>query len=71
MNIISDAKIAAAIFWDTGNAFFAGEDIDLSHGAGVGLHLNLPFGVFRFDVANALSKPDRPWRVHVTLRPDL
>ena len=64
-------EIAAAIFWDTGNAFFAGEDIDLAHGAGVGLHLNLPFGVFRFDVANALSEPDRPWRVHITLRPDL
>jgi len=64
-------EVAAAIFWDTGNAFFAGDDIDLSHGAGVGLHLNLPFGMFRIDVANALSKPDRPWRLHVTLRPDL
>jgi len=64
-------EIAAAVFWDTGNAFFAGDAINLEHGAGVGLHLNLPFGVFRFDVANALSKPDRPWRLHITLRPDL
>lgn len=63
--------IGAAIFWDAGNAFFADDAIELAHGAGVGLHLNLPFGVFRFDVANALSKPDRPWRLHVTLRPDL
>lgn len=63
--------IGAAVFWDAGNAFFAGDAIQLSHGAGVGLHLNLPFGVFRFDVANALSKPDRPWRFHITLRPDL
>jgi len=64
-------EIAAAVFWDTGNAFNAGNPLQLAHGAGVGLHLNLPFGVFRFDVANALSKPDRPWRLHVTLRPDL
>lgn len=64
-------EIGAAVFWDTGNAFFAGDAIKLAHGAGIGLHLNLPFGVFRFDVANALSKPDRPWRVHITLRPDL
>ena len=64
-------EIGVAAFWDTGNAFFAGDGIKLAHGAGVGLHLNLPFGVFRFDVANALSKPDRPWRVHITLRPDL
>jgi len=63
--------IGAAVFWDTGNAFFAEDAIQLAHGAGIGLHLNLPFGVFRFDVANALSKPDRPWRLHVTLRPDL
>jgi translocation and assembly module TamA len=64
-------EIGVAVFWDSGNAFFAGDAINLEHGAGVGLHLNLPFGVFRFDVANALSKPDRPWRLHVTLRPDL
>ena len=63
--------IGAAVFWDAGNAFFAGDAMQLSHGAGIGLHLNLPFGVFRFDVANALSKPDRPWRFHLTLRPDL
>jgi translocation and assembly module TamA len=64
-------QIAGAVFWDTGNAFFFGEPVELAHGAGVGLHLNLPFGVFRLDVANALSKDDRPWRLHVTLRPDL
>ncbi|GMR05803.1 MAG: autotransporter assembly complex family protein [Gammaproteobacteria bacterium] len=63
--------IGAAVFWDAGNAFFDGDPIQLVHGAGVGLHLNLPFGVFRIDVANALSKPGRPWRLHVTLRPDL
>jgi len=63
--------IGAAVFWDAGNAFFDGDAIQLAHGAGVGLRLNLPFGVFRIDVANALSKPDRPWRLHVTLRPDL
>lgn len=63
--------IGVAVFWDAGNAFFAEDAIELVHGAGVGLRLNLPFGVFRFDVANALSKPGRPWRLHVTLRPDL
>jgi translocation and assembly module TamA len=63
--------IGAAVFWDTGTAFFADEALQLAHGAGVGLRLNLPFGVVRFDVANALSKPDRPWRLHVTLRADL
>jgi translocation and assembly module TamA len=63
--------IGAAVFWDAGTAFFADEAFQVAHGAGVGLHLNLPFGVFRLDVANALSKPDRPWRLHITLRPDL
>jgi translocation and assembly module TamA len=63
--------VGAAVFWDAGDAFFADDAMQISHGAGVGLHLNLPFGVFRFDVANALSKPDRPWRFHITLRPDL
>ncbi len=63
--------VGAAVFWDAGTAFFADDAVQLAHGAGVGLRLKLPFGVFRIDVANALSKPDRPWRLHVTLRPDL
>jgi translocation and assembly module TamA len=29
-----------------------------------------PVGNIRLDIANAVSEPDRPWRIHFTLGPD-
>lgn len=60
----------AAIFWDKGNAM-DNLDTPLERGAGVGLRWKSPVGPIRFDVAWALSKPDRPWRLHINFGPDL
>ena len=59
-----------AVFYDAGNAFNT-VPFDLKRGAGVGLRVRLPFGLIRFDLAQALDEPGRPWRVHFTIGPDL
>ncbi len=61
---------SVAAFYDAGNAF---DDInvDLKHGAGVGVRMMLPFGQIRLDVASALSEEDKPWRVHLSVGADL
>ncbi|MCW8959457.1 MAG: autotransporter assembly complex protein TamA, partial [Gammaproteobacteria bacterium] len=63
-------KWSGALFFDTGNAFtdYNGE---LERGAGIGLRRRLPIGWLRIDVAQAISREDRPWRLHLTLGPDL
>lgn len=60
----------AAVFLDEGNAFNT-SDFTLNQGAGVGLRYKLPFGVIRVDVAQAISLPSRPWRLHLTIGPEL
>lgn len=60
-----------AVFVDQGNAFNSTGDFDLSRGAGVGLRYKLPFGVIRADAAAAVSEPDTPWRLHITIGPEL
>jgi len=60
----------AAVFWDGGNAFDARGD-PMIQGAGVGVRYVLPIGMVRVDVAQAISEPDKPWRVHITIGPDL
>jgi translocation and assembly module TamA len=59
-----------ALFYDAGNAFNK-VPIDVKRGAGVGLRWRLPFGLIRLDVAQALSEPGHPWRVHFTIGPEL
>lgn len=63
-------KWSAAIFFDTGNAFddYTGR---FEQGAGIGLRRRLPIGWLRIDVAQAITKEDRPWRLHINLGPDL
>jgi len=63
-------KWAAAIFIDAGNAI---NDLDdkLARGAGFGVRWRSPIGPVRLDLANALSRDDRPWRLHITIGPDL
>ena len=60
----------AAAFMDIGNAFDNIEE-PFERGTGVGVRLKLPIGMVRVDYALALSNPDRPWRIHVTIGPDL
>lgn len=60
----------AALFVDGGNAFDGLRD-DLALGAGVGLRWVSPVGPLRVDLAVAVSEPERPLRLHITLGPDL
>jgi translocation and assembly module TamA len=63
-------RTSVAAFYDAGNAFNS-DDYDPQAGAGVGLRWKTPIGAIRLDVAQALSKDSRPWRLHLTLGPDL
>ena len=59
-----------ALFYDAGNAI---DDMNdrLERGAGVGLRWQSPVGPVRIDVASAISREDNPWRLHITIGPDL
>lgn len=59
-----------ALFIDSGNAINKLTDT-LERGAGAGLRWQSPIGPLRFDVASAITRPDKPWRLHITLGPDL
>lgn len=63
-------KWSAAVFFDAGNAFAEYNGV-LEEGVGVGLRRRLPIGWLRIDVAQAITDEDRPWRLHITLGPDL
>jgi len=39
--------------------------------AGIGLHWFLPVGTLRLDLASAFLDPDRPWRIHLSIGPDM
>ena len=59
-----------AVFTDTGNAF---DDFDepLARSSGFGLRYQTPVGPLRVDLANAWSEPSNPWRLHISIGPDL
>ncbi len=59
-------KWRAALFLDGGNVF--DDEFDKAmKGAGIGLRRVLPIGTLRIDVAEAISDPERPWRLHLTM----
>jgi translocation and assembly module TamA len=60
----------AAIFFDAGNAVNDLDD-DLEEGAGFGLRWKSPIGAIRFDLASAISREGKPWRLHINIGPDL
>ncbi|MFV2055593.1 MAG: autotransporter assembly complex family protein [Thiohalomonadales bacterium] len=60
----------AAIFYDAGSAFNDVKD-PLSIGIGTGIRYKLPIGMLRVDYALAYSEENRPWKIHVTVGPDL
>lgn len=64
------SNVALALFFDAGNAFDTGE-FDVKRGAGVGLRWRTPIGAIRVDLAQALDKTGTPWRLHLTVGPDL
>lgn len=62
---------SVAAFMDLGNAYDPDQDNHLATGAGFGVRWQSPVGAVRFDLASAVSEPGRPWRIHVTIGPDL
>ena len=63
-------KWGLALFYDAGNAYDHIDD-KLEHGAGIGFRWKSPIGPVRIDFASAISQPDKPWRVHINIGPDL
>lgn len=61
---------SAAVFYDAGNALDNFTD-PLERGAGIGVRWRSPIGQIRLDAASAVSAPERPWRIHLTIGPDL
>lgn len=55
-----------AVFLDGGNAFNE-SFIEAQRGAGVGVRRVLPIGTLRIDLARAITLPERPWRLHITM----
>lgn len=66
----TSARMAVAVFIDAGNAF-DDTSINAQRGAGAGLRWRTPIGAVRLDFAQALTEPGTPWRIHLTLGPDL
>jgi translocation and assembly module TamA len=64
-------KWAVAAFIDAGNAFDELDEPHFEQGAGVGIRWRSPVGPVRVDLANAISDPDRGWRLHISIGPDL
>ncbi len=60
----------AAVFFDIGNAMDDLDD-DLERGAGFGLRWKSPVGPVRIDLASAISRDGKPWRLHINIGPDL
>lgn len=59
-----------ALFTDIGNAMIEPND-KLKQSIGFGLRWISPIGSIRLDLAQAIDEPDKPWRLHFTLGPDL
>ena len=61
---------SVAAFADTGSAF-NNEKPEFSSGIGLGIRWYSPVGPVRVDFAHPLDDPDRDFRLHITLGPDL
>ncbi len=64
-------NIALATFFDAGNAFDSFNDFTLKQSSGFGLRWFLPVGTLRLDLASAFLEEDRPWRIHLSIGPDM
>ncbi|RXS42152.1 outer membrane protein assembly factor [Idiomarina sp. 29L] len=59
-----------ALFTDIGNAMIEPNE-PLKQSIGFGVRWISPIGSIRLDLAQAIDEPDKPWRLHLTLGPDL
>jgi len=64
------SKWALAVFYDGGNAIDSFAD-DLEQGAGFGFRWKSPVGPVRVDLARAITREGKPWRLHINIGPDL
>lgn len=63
-------NFGVAAFFDAGNA--ANNPFpEPKKGVGIGLRYRTPVGMIRLDVADPLDDPDRNYRIHVSIGPDL
>ena len=62
---------SGALFFDSGDAYNAFENLAMKHGAGFGIRWNAPFGQVRIDIADALSEGGNSWRIHFNVGADL
>ena len=65
-----DENWSFAVFYDAGNAMDTFSE-KLKRGTGVGLRYKSVIGLFRIDLASALSEPGNPWRPHLSIGVDL
>jgi translocation and assembly module TamA len=65
-----NAQWGMALFYDGGNAIDNIED-KLERGAGFGVRWQSPVGPVRIDLASAVTRDGKPWRLHITIGPDL
>lgn len=59
-----------AVFSDFGNTSQTWP-VTLKQTVGIGVRWLSPIGPIRIDVANAIDEPDKPWRLHLTIGPDI
>ena len=59
-----------ALFYDFGGAFNNRQQ-PVEHAVGIGARLFTPIGTLRLDFATAVSRRGSPWRLHLSVGPDL
>jgi len=64
-------RFALAVFGDAGNAMDKLSLNKLAYGVGAGIRFISPIGLVRLDGAFGLSSKNRPFRIHITMGPDL
>jgi translocation and assembly module TamA len=64
-------RFAIAVFTDAGNAMQKLSLGNLEHSVGAGIRFISPIGLVRLDGAFALSRKNSPFRLHITMGPDL
>lgn len=65
------SRFALAAFVDAGNAMQKLSVQDLAYGIGGGIRFISPIGIIRLDGAFGLSSTNKPFRIHITMGPDL
>jgi translocation and assembly module TamA len=60
-------KWGVAVFFDTGNAFNNLANMDLQHGAGLGVRRYTPVGPVRLDLARQFGVADPGYRIHLSI----